>query len=115
MRCLNCDTEFVPKTSRAKFDTDKCRVEYFRNNKVSTVTNDSVTQRDVTESPVTVTDALFESEYPGYYKFSDKVFSRGCILSNCGNKFTTRLQLLKFCSPEHMTQGLDNIVKQGKP
>lgn len=104
MKCLNCETEFEPKTKRAKFDSDKCRLEYFRNN--------NETQRLETESPETETnhtptDQRFEDSQPGYYKFDDRVYSRTCLI--CQKKFKTRLQLLKTCSPEHYLEVLKRL------
>lgn len=104
MRCLNCDTEFTG-TKRAKFCSDKCRVQYARNN--SSVTKPSDTESSVTQNRVTETDQLFENKNPGYYKFEDEVFSRTCLI--CDKKFKTRLKLLKTCSPAHMTEMLDRL------
>jgi hypothetical protein len=105
MICLNCDTEFTPKNKSAKFCSDKCRVQYNRNN--ISVTKDHVTESSVTQNHVTQTDQLFEARYPGYYKFGDKVYERTCLI--CRKKFKTRLQLLKTCCPEHYIEVMDML------
>jgi len=56
-------------------------------------------ERNVTHTP---TDALFEAAKPGYYIFDGEVKERSCW--RCGEAYTTRLDLNKFCSPacKHM-------------
>src|SRR5712671_5322132 len=68
----------------------------------------SVTGEEVTDS-VTVlslneTDSLFDDAMPGYYIFSDierthDKMGEPLQCWKCGKKFTTRLELNRFCSP----------------
>lgn len=60
---------------------------------------------------LTKVDQMFEDSKPNYYNFSDEVFEVGCFLPECNEKFKTRLKLLKYCSPQHYTAGLDLIVR----
>ncbi len=117
MKCLNCDTEFEPKTKRAKYCSDRCKLQWNRNNvdtePKSIVSNDtestiSDTQRDTEiTKELTKADKLFEEHQPGYYRFGKEVFERRCLI--CDKKFKTKLQLLKTCSPEHMVELLDKL------
>lgn len=119
MNCLNCDTAFEAKRSDTKFCSTRCKQQWNRNNRI---TSEEIKRINDTDNPqnvirindtdkLTKTDQLFETHQPGYYKFSDKIYERECFLPSCGEKFKTRLQLLKYCSPQHYTEGLDLIVR----
>lgn len=113
--CNNCTKEYEAPTSRSKFCSEKCKLAAFRNNKSSvplqsTVTNDTQTPENVTETKLTKTDQLFQDdviarevgkEHPGgsesWLAFTDTIRQPEC--KQCGKKFKTRLPLLQFCSP----------------
>lgn len=52
------------------------------------------------EKEMTATDKLFDQDRPEWYIFeSGKMWERNCW--KCGKKFTTQLEMNKFCSPQH--------------
>ena len=61
------------------------------------VTSDTVTQ-NLDEVQWTPTDAKFEAQRPGYWIYGKEVKERECW--KCGDKFETRLEMNKFCSPQ---------------
>ncbi len=77
--------------------------------------NDGVTRgaREVVQDiPLTSTDRKFEALYPGYYIYVKDVKKRECF--ECGRKFETRLELLKFCSPQHQAEYVKKLATLGK-
>ncbi len=47
---------------------------------------------------LTKTDEKFEDQRPGYWIYGIEVIKRECW--KCGDKFETRLEMNKFCSPQ---------------
>ena len=95
--CKNCDKEYEG-TERKQFCSDKCRVQYNRDQVLVTENTDSVTERKHTK-----TDKEFQEHYSqvshlgsDWLAFSDVVRNPSC--HQCGKSFKTRLPLLIFCS-----------------
>lgn len=120
MICLNCGQEFTAGRETAKFCSPKCRVQYSRATKGLPVRGPSSAPTVVRSSPegtppqkpggpetkldtlvetleLSKTDQLFENTKPGYYKYAGVLESRDCF--NCNKRFSTRMTLLKCCSP----------------
>lgn len=110
MTYLNCHKPISPK---AKYCSDACRMAYTKRTKdgEQPEQNDPVLLPEQStrtfEVELTVTDKLFEIKRPNYYTFGKEVHKRECLKPDCKKKFTTRLKLLKFCSPEHQLYVLD--------
>lgn len=92
MKCLICDNEVE---GRGKTCSAACRVKLSRLSKKGDTPE---IETPVVEHKDTPTDLLFEESHPGYYKFDNEVYARDCF--SCGEAFTTRLELTKFCSPD---------------
>lgn len=129
MKCIICNKDFESVRSDAKYCSTKCRVAAGRVKSVSNTNIPPDTFKDVIDSKIppvvlediveitnsytvpnnmTKTDRLFWDSKPGYFKFSDEIHNRVCIM--CGAKFKTKLQLLNFCSPEDQTMFLDHLT-----
>lgn len=93
MKCPICSDEFEPKRSDAKVCAKAaCRKRMQRLSKL------------------TPSDQQLEQSKPDYYKFSEESWERKCL--NCNKKFTTQLELNKFCSTECKQKTLDKLVEQ---
>jgi hypothetical protein len=74
------------------------------------VNTESVSREVNSEVNMTETDAKFEEAKPGYYIFERKVpWDRVCW--GCGERYATRLELNKFCSPQCKRQYLVGAFK----
>lgn len=93
-QCDDCKKEFDGRGTTCS----ACRVRQSRERKKGA----DVPIRPVPPKELTGTDKLFNDAHPGYYIFSPESYDRACVL--CGDKFTTSLELLKFCSPDCQKQ-----------
>lgn len=112
--CKNCGKEFEG-TKRANYCSDKCRVQFNRNNSSvtnDTETSDNVTER-VTETPeqkLTKTDILFQKDAEerglgeNWLTFSEIKRSPKC--DTCKKPFSSHLELLRYCSPHCRREAL---------
>lgn len=67
MKCIHCGKEFKAKRASAKFDSSKCRLEYFRNAKDETLRNaktenETLRPVSVTKEEVSVSDNVRDNE-----------------------------------------------------
>ena len=113
-KCLFCGKEVL---SKSRYCSEAHSKAYRRRTKAghSPDKNDPQVGQKATRTldfKPTRTDSLFEKSKPDYYKFDKDTFNRSCLV--CGKAFRTHLKLLRFCSPTHQLNGLDNIVKTGK-
>ncbi len=66
----------------------------------------------VEKRPMTRTDRLFETRLPNYYVYGSEKKERACW--KCGEAFTTRMELNKFCSPKCKDGYLDEAFGKMK-
>ena len=115
-RCLECKLEISDKAS---FCSDKHRMAYRRRTKQGEQPeqNDPEHTTRTLDFKPTRTDQAFEDSKPNYYNFDGQSYERTCIAlvgptkddKVCGKQFTTHLKLLKFCSPQHMSDTLNAL------
>ncbi len=74
----------------------------------ATLETGGVTPEPRPEVHRTRTDRLFEIRLPGYYIYGSEKKERACW--KCGEAFTTRMELNKFCSPRCKDGYLDEAV-----
>lgn len=105
MKCSTCSKDFIGARSTAKYCSDKCKQESYRNTKdVSVTKSGTPIKQSVT---VTTTDKLFNDELLGYYIFGE-VETRTCFV--CNKEFKTALSMLKTCSPAHQDRLLQALT-----
>lgn len=96
MICQYCGKDFITKSHRAKFCSDKCKVASSRQKESPKKIVEPKINPKI-NSKLTKTDQLFEDHYPNYYKFDDELYTRKCYV--CDKQFTCHLELLKTCLP----------------
>lgn len=95
-QCEDCKKEFDGRGSTCS----ACRVKRSRERKKGA----ELPIKPAPPKELTDSDKLFNDRYPGFYSFDKDSYERGCAL--CGEEFTTRLSLLRFCSPECQSQSM---------
>lgn len=110
--CINCGKEF-DGGERAKYCSDKCKVAFNRKVKSGETPLAVEVKKPKTDDWMTFTDKLFEVHNPGYYTYDKEEHTGKCYI--CKLEFTSHLELLKFCSPEHQQLFLNTVTDQYKP
>jgi hypothetical protein len=100
--CLNCKKEVSEK---ATYCSDKCRIAYTRKLKKGVQPEQPKVTRTFDFKP-TRTDAKFEANKPNYYNYGALHKSK---CQECSAEFKTRMDLLRFCSPQHMEAALKSL------
>lgn len=107
--CDYCGTEFETSSHRAKYCSDAHKMAARRGKApVASVSPQEQESSESTDIVLTKTDKLFDSHNPNYYKFSDELFSRSCLM--CGANFTTHLSMCRVCSPKCKEDALRMLV-----
>lgn len=109
-QCVMCFQDISDKSDKAKYCSDKCRKSYIRGRKKGEPDIYPDNNPDKPRTGLTRTDSVFEKENPNYYNYGEEIKERNCF--TCGKDFTTRLALLKFCSPKCETKALDDLNKE---
>lgn len=109
--CLNCNDEV---TDKQKYCSDRCRKAYTRRTKAGQLPGqtDPVFNPDkakVSDLRLTRTDRLFEDSKPNYYQYPLED-ARNDVCLECGKRFTTRMKLLRNCSPLCIRTMLDSLT-----
>jgi hypothetical protein len=103
--CLYCNKEI---SGKAKYCSEAHSKAYRRKIKAGQLPgqNDPILQPGQARTGLTRTDAKFEANKPNYYNYGALHKSK---CQECGAEFKTRMELLRFCSPQHMEAALKSL------